>query len=476
MPDHTNLFKLLAARSDVSKKTVEQRYSEISNFVAHCVGQLEWVSTTPDPGLSKAKQDHNARYLKDIVKLHSPPITSLDPGLDKVPLALGHALSRSVGQEGSIEQTEQLNQVLGLSNLKLAENRTLLSSSLSPPLHCNSLDSSSTAHPSKYSKHQGPVSSRNLTTKHAADSSMNSNIISQKSHNETLYYSTSGRPIEFVRRQPKAGSAERKALFDTALSILHIAPQIESTRSLLPSSSESCTAIGNVTSPPVRKLAPSKHVTDRLTLLHDHKLSLSDPRNRQQVHARTQNGSSQEHATDGDLINEGVSDEFIRNKIKAEEMQEPREACNSSKVTLDDASLPDSNTGDPERESAREPVLFKRKRGTKRRGSFADNKYGLSSKRVFSSSESTGCSSNAKNPDAVSLKEGSGNKTAFGPESQMIGTEVDDFWDSVNVDRREVDNDEVNGLHARKPTRSAGPCITKKPSSPNEYSSLPNRR
>lgn len=84
MPCHTELIAHLATRVGVGKKTIEERYRELSRLISDWCIRLPWVdqSTLGKQG-GVSGRNSNARYLKDVVtfqtQLKDRVVTDVDP-------------------------------------------------------------------------------------------------------------------------------------------------------------------------------------------------------------------------------------------------------------------------------------------------------------------------------------------------------------------------------------------------------------
>jgi hypothetical protein len=82
MPDYLELIRHLALHVGFGKKTVEERYRELSRLVAHWRGHLPWANQITYTKQGTAARDTNARYLRDVVafqvQLKAKALKSLD--------------------------------------------------------------------------------------------------------------------------------------------------------------------------------------------------------------------------------------------------------------------------------------------------------------------------------------------------------------------------------------------------------------
>lgn len=196
MPDHSDLIAMLAGRVGFGKKTIEERYRELSKLVEDWRGHLPWLTPSCSSGVEAkgkrkrsqgvAMREANARYLKDVVTFQTQLKLKALEDIDQI-----EDTSSSDDNDEAFDALDDLRSSRPSSTTE---------------------DLGDSGHSSVANLHNGSRASkrRRVSSAPPSPSSLESAITRQEG-----YHSNAGRPDAYVRRMKRPGTTKKQQMRDT---------------------------------------------------------------------------------------------------------------------------------------------------------------------------------------------------------------------------------------------------------------------
>lgn len=197
MPNQAELISLLAGHAGCGKKTIEERYRELSRLVEDWRGHLPWIPATGKQKLGQPRRDANARYLKDVITFQTQLKVR---ALEESPLDLPPS------DDGNDDDDDEF-----LNGDHHPHHDVEWLNALPEP----------TVTPISSPR---PTKRLHLTPSIASSAADSSNAPAATSYDDQVYLPNAGRPDNYVRRLKSPGVAKTQAMHEAISSLLSLVP------------------------------------------------------------------------------------------------------------------------------------------------------------------------------------------------------------------------------------------------------------